>query len=353
MGDRRAAAALGAARRPSGVPDPGRSGAAGALRPDGSSDFRTPPGDGRHYRRGARGQARTASDGGADEGVGVPRTRQQGVGGRPGRDGPRPHGRRRQGGDHDDLRHRSAHPAGRRRRRDRRSHPRPRGGRHDHGGRRRGERVRRGRPRAGPGDHQVRAVRVLPARHAFALPDRRRHRLDLRPPHRRHAGRARPGALRRHVALRHPRGRQRRAGDLPRRLAAHRVRGRRARGRRAARRHGRGRRRGSGRPLRDPHDGPVGRVEGDRGRHEQVPPHEGDRVRRHRRRRGRTGHRGRRDRADRRPRRGRRPSRPSATRRRCSPRRRWSGRAARSPTSACTAPPWSCRCRTCGSRTSR
>ena len=129
----------------------------------------------------------------------------------------------------------------------------------------------RGRPRAGPGDHQVRPLRVLPARHALALPDRRRHRLDLRPPHRRHAGRARARALRRHLALRDPRRRQRRAGDLPGRLAAHRLRGRRARGRGAARRHGRGRRRGRGRPVRDPDDRPVGRVEGDRGRLQQVP----------------------------------------------------------------------------------
>ena len=119
---------------------------------------------------------------------------QQGLGGRPRRHDPGPDRRRRPGGHDHDLRHRPAHPAGRRRRGDRRPDPRPRGRRHGHRGRRGGERLRRRRPGAGPGHHQVRPVRVLPARHAVALPDRRRHRLDLRPPHRRHAGRVGAGA---------------------------------------------------------------------------------------------------------------------------------------------------------------
>ena len=64
----------------------------------------------------------------------------------------------------------------------------------------------RGGPGAGARDHEVRPLRVLPARHAFALPDRRRHRLDLRPPHRRPAGPVRPPAVRLHVAVATPEG---------------------------------------------------------------------------------------------------------------------------------------------------
>ncbi|CAA9264221.1 MAG: Threonine dehydrogenase and related Zn-dependent dehydrogenases, partial [uncultured Actinomycetospora sp.] len=240
------------------------------------------------------------------EGTGVPRSRQQGLGGRPGRPGAGADRRRGQGRHHHDLRHRPPHPAGRRGRRDRRPHPRPRGGRDDHRGRRRRPRLLGRRPRARPGDHQVRPLRVLPARDALPLPDRRRHRLDLRPPHRRHAGRARARPLRRHLALRGADGGQQRAGDLPRRLAAHRLRGRRARRRRAPGQHRRRGRRRRGRAVRGADDGPVGRVEGHRDRLEQVPPGEGARVRRHRHRRGRPGHGRRRHRPHRRARRRRR-----------------------------------------------
>ena len=100
------------------------------------------------------------------------------------------------------------------------------------------------------------------ARHALALPDGRRDRLDLRPPDRRHAGRVGPGALRGHVAVRRARGRHQRAGDLPGRLAAHRVRGRGAGRPGAAGRHGGGGRRGRGRPVGDPDHRAVGRGEG-------------------------------------------------------------------------------------------
>ena len=186
-----------------------------------------------------------------------------------------------------------------------------------------------------------------------ALPDRRRHRLDLRPPHRRHPGRVRARAVRRHLALPGARLGHQRAGDLPGRLAAHRLRGRRARGRGPARRHRRRRRSRRGGPLRDPHHRPVGRVEGDRRRLQQVPAGEGARVRRDRRGRGRAGHRRRRHRADRRARRrrldrgGRLPG-DAADGGVAGPPRRHDRQHRRR-----TARRSSCRCRTCGSRTSR
>ena len=66
-----------------------------------------------------------------------------------------------------------------------------------------------------------------------------------------------------------------------------RLRGRRARREGPARQHRRRRRCGRGRPVRHPHHRPVGRLQGHRDRHEQVPAGEGARVRRDRRHRGR------------------------------------------------------------------
>ena len=55
--------------------------------------------------------------------------------------------------------------------------------------------------RPGPGvvHHRLRGLPVLPPSPLRAVP--RRGRLDPRPPHRRHPGRVRPGALRRHLDL--------------------------------------------------------------------------------------------------------------------------------------------------------
>ena len=68
----------------------------------------------------------------------------------------------------DDLRHRPAHPQGRRPRGDRRPHPRPRGGRHRRGGRRRRQERQGRRPGAGLVHHRVRRLPVLPRGHATA-----------------------------------------------------------------------------------------------------------------------------------------------------------------------------------------
>ena len=236
------------------------------------------------------------------EGTRVPRAGSQGLGGGARRGAPGSDGRRRTGRHHHDLRHRPAHPARRRPRRDRRTHPGSRGGRDRHAGRCGRHELRRRRPRPGAGDHQVRSVRVLPAGHALALPDGGRDRLDLRAPHRRDPGGAGAGAVRGHLALRGAAVGDERAGDLPGRLAADGVRGGRPGGPGAAGRHRRGRRRRRGRPVGHPDGGPVGGVEGHRGRLEQVPPREGPGVRRYRRAGGGTGHDGRRPRADRRAR---------------------------------------------------
>ena len=225
----------------------------------------------------------------------------QGMGGRSGRDDPGPHRRRRPGRHHHDLRHRPAHPAGRRRRRDRRADPRPRGGRHGHRGRRRGQRVRasatgcwcRRSPSAAAASTASAACRRTARPSAASAGSSATSSTARRPSS---CGCPTPTPR----STRSPR-RQQRAGDLPRRLAAHRLRGRRAR--RAAC--------GPGDTVavvgagavglvRDPHHRAVGRVEGDRRRHQQVPAGEGDRVRRHGRGRGRPRHGGGRDRADRR-----------------------------------------------------
>ncbi len=103
--------------------------------------------------------------------------------------------------------------------------PRPRG--RGHGGRDRKRRhdARAGRPRARLLHHVVRPVPVLQGGPLRAL--HRRRRLDLRPPDRRAAGRARPRAVRRHLGLQGAGGALGRAGALPRRHPPDRVRGRR------------------------------------------------------------------------------------------------------------------------------
>ena len=86
--------------------------------------------------------------------------------------------------------------------RHRRPRPRSRGGRHGHRG-------GRGRGPASPSATACSSRRSRRAArcpycqrgHALALPDRRRHRLDLRPPHRRDAGRVRTRALHRHLVV--------------------------------------------------------------------------------------------------------------------------------------------------------
>ena len=125
----------------------------------------------------------------------------------------------------------------------------------------------------------LRAVRVLPARHALALPDRRRHRLDLRPPDRRHPGRGRARAVRRHLAVPRPRGVTDEqaiflADSLPTGyevgvLAGGCAPATRSRSWAPARR-----------PRGDAHHRAVGRVAGHRGRLQQVPARQGARVRR-------------------------------------------------------------------------
>ena len=99
----------------------------------------------------------------------------------------------------DDLRHRPAHPQGRRARDDAGDDPRPRGGRHGRRGRRRRHHDRARRPRARLLHHLVRPLPLLQGRPLRPL--HRRRRLDLRPPDRRPPGRVRARAVRRHLRL--------------------------------------------------------------------------------------------------------------------------------------------------------
>ena len=85
--------------------------------------------------------------------------------------------------------------------------------------------ARAGRPRARLLHHVVRPVPVLQGRPLRAL--HRRRRLDLRPPDRRAAGRARPRSVRRHLGLQGAGRALGRAGPVPRRHPPDRVRGRR------------------------------------------------------------------------------------------------------------------------------
>ena len=103
-----------------------------------------------------------------------------------------------------DLRHRPAHPQRRRARGDRRTDPRPRGRRHRRVGRHRGQDRQGRRPRARLVHHRVRHVPVLPRRPLRPVPGRRR--LDPRPHDRRHPGRVRPRAVRRHSTYPVPAG---------------------------------------------------------------------------------------------------------------------------------------------------
>ena len=130
----------------------------------------------------------------------------------------RRHRRHRAGRRRDHLRHRPAHPQGRRARGDRRPHPRPRGGRHRRGGRRRRQERHGRRPRPRLVHHRVRRVPVLPRGPLRAVP--RRRRLDPRAPDRRHAGRVRAGAVRRHLDVPGAGRRQRRGGADARRHPA-------------------------------------------------------------------------------------------------------------------------------------
>ena len=127
----------------------------------------------------------------------------------------------------DDLRHRPAHPQGRRARDDARHRARPRGRRHR---RRRSDAsvTHRGgrRPRAAVVRQRVRALPLLQGSPLRPVP--RRRRLDLRTHDRRAAGRVRARAVRRQLRLQGPDGAQRRAGPVPRRHPADRLRGRRA-----------------------------------------------------------------------------------------------------------------------------
>ena len=129
----------------------------------------------------------------------------------------------------------------------RRADPRSRGRRHRRDGRRRGQ-DREGRgPGAGVVHHRLRRVPVLPRRSVRPVP--RRRRLDPRPHDRRHPGRVRPRAVRRHLHLPGSRRRHRRGAPHARRHPAHRLRGRRAQRRVETGRRGRRRRRGADRPV--------------------------------------------------------------------------------------------------------
>ena len=102
----------------------------------------------------------------------------------------------------DDLRHRPAHPQGRRPDVPAGHDPRPRSRRHD---RREGQRrddPRGRRPRSRLVHHVVRPLPVLQG--APLRPVHRRRRLDLRPPDQRPPGRVRARAVRRHVRLQDP-----------------------------------------------------------------------------------------------------------------------------------------------------
>ena len=160
----------------------------------------------------------------------------------------------------DHLWHRPAHPQGRRPRGEAGDDPRARGGRnsrrdrrcgHDHRGRRPGARF----------VHQ--RLRALPLLQGGPLrPLHRRRRLDLRPSHRRPAGRVRARALRGHLRLQGAGRPERRAGALPRRHPADGLRGRRPQRARHPRRHRCDRRRRPDRPRHD-HDGEAAHAQQD------------------------------------------------------------------------------------------
>ena len=95
----------------------------------------------------------------------------------------------------DHLRHRPAHPEGRRADGGAGPHSRPRRRRHRRGGRPGCDDLPRRRPRADLLHHGLRHLRLLPAGDVVALPDRR---LDSRQHDRRH-----PGRIRAHSACRH------------------------------------------------------------------------------------------------------------------------------------------------------
>ena len=192
------------------------------------------------------------SKGDPDEGSRLPRSRRSSLGERRRSDHRGADGRRRPNRLVDDLRYRPAHPQGRRARGDARHDPRPRSGRHRRREGRRGDDAVRGRSRPRLVHHGLRPVPVLQRGPLRAL--RRWRRLDLRPPDRRPAGGIRSRAVRRHVRLQGAGGTVRRAGALPRRHPADRVRGRNPERTRGARRHRRRRRRRPDR-ARDDHDG--------------------------------------------------------------------------------------------------
>ena len=202
-------------------------------------------------RAGERGDFESHRKGGRNEGSCVPRARAAGLGVRARPDDPRADGRDRPDRLVHDLRHRPAHPQGRRARGEAGDDPRPRGRRHGRRGRRGRDDDRAGRPRARLVHHLVRALPLLQG--GPLRPLHRRRRLDLRPPDRRPPGGVRPGAVRRHLRLQGAGRAERRAGALPRRHPSDGVRGRRAQRARRAGRHGRHRRRGPDRARGD-HD---------------------------------------------------------------------------------------------------
>ena len=174
-----------------------------------------------------------AADGmSAIHGIGVPMKAlvYQGPGKKALEDRPKPEiqapGRRhRQNGQDHHLRHRPAYPEGRRRHLRARTHSRPRGRRR---GRCRGPRrdgVSSRRPGADLLHLGLRQMRLLPARHVFALHDRR---LDPRQRDRRDPGRIRPHPPRRHQPLSDPRRRRRGGAGHAQRHPADRLRVRRA-----------------------------------------------------------------------------------------------------------------------------
>ena len=197
---------------------------------------------------------------------------------------PEPDGHHRQDRHDDDLRHRPAHPQGRRPGGHVRPDPRPRGRRRHHRGRQLGDPARRRRQRDHLVHQVVRSLQLLPAGHLRALPGRRgsvRDRLGLRPPDRRHPGRVRAGALCRDLRLQGPRGRHQPAGRAAQRHPADGIRDRRpvragearGRGRRDRCRPGRAGRDGDRRPVRSgqDHRGRPGRQQGRAGRRSSAP----------------------------------------------------------------------------------
>ena len=152
-----------------------------------------------------------------------------------------------------DLRHRPAHPQGRRARGEAGDDPRPRGGRNDHRARLGGYDTRRRRPRPGLLHQRLRPLQLLPRGPLRSV--HRRRRLDLRPPDRRPPGRVRPRPVRGYLRLQDPGGVDGRAGALPGGHPSDRIRGRSPERQGGAGRHDRGRRRRPDRPRHD-HDRP-------------------------------------------------------------------------------------------------